>query len=683
MDSSKSEPPSNIARVFASVGVVLAYFIGKALPIPGLQWKDMPGDGGLFERILEYSNFSLGSLGANPITGAFMAVEIAAFAVPPWRKLRNGSESGRKKLVRAALVMTFVLVFAQGFAISQTMQGMLPVSTASVLGAYVTWTAALLGLAHWTDRFGAFGGIPNLILAEIIFSLVKNLAGEAGAGVGPDVLSQLGLLFLALPVLTGRQWSSDAPARGGTTLFPWFVAGIVPLNLAVSALNWPSIVDSFVGEQSRVRETTALLVEHPWWIIGVLAAALFLLAPAFHRVGPLQTLDRLLGLGTELLSREKARFSRARNLSFIYLVLVLAAALFVWRKGGAIDFAPFIFAAICLDARSHLQFRAIYPDAICIYESHRVYWAVHIADALRADGFEVHLSGLRHRSLLHFFAPYVPVRILVPVLDAEEARGLLSPLILKGLPAAPDHGAPVEAENGLADDTGPNAETAERSFPPLLPGLWVILGLAATAGAVRMLPTEPVWEPIPGGTMAVYEIDESHSAFTRQELVNCQGVEAREYSGRAQSGRVKVAFSSDLALLELCVDAVELAEGRRLLFEREFRPARAVSGSEIRQEPVGWRTVLVHDPPAIFAEDMWGFTERDDGSLVVAFQDPQFFERVTARNLEKRIAFVLMGEVVAAPRINEPISGGRTELLPYPTEEGLGPLLQELRARQQ
>lgn len=40
-----------------------------------------------------------------------------------------------------------------------------------------------------------------------------------------------------------------------------------------------------------------------------------------------------------------------------------------------------------------------------------------------------------------------------------------------------------------------------------------------------------------------------------------------------------------------------------------------------------------------------------------------------------------MNEVISTPRVGGAISGGRVQLNPYPTEEGLGPLLEELRAR--
>lgn len=616
MDSSKPQAPSLFARVLATLAVIFVYFVGRALPLPGIEWRDLQTEGGLLEGILEYSNFSVGALGMHPFVSAFITVEIVAVLVPRWRPLRNGSAKGRRQLVRASLITTFVLVCFQATAISQSMQEIVSVSMGSVFAAYVVWTAALLGLAHWAERFGALGGIQNLILAEIAFSLVKGGVGAEWAELGPEVLFQLAVFFLALPVLAGRKWATPVSAEKGSTLFPWFVGGIIPLTFATSALAWPSVAENFVDEQSPVREATGLLLAYPWWTLGVLVGALYLFAPAFYRRSSLQALSRLLRLGAEPVHVEKARYARSRNLSLIYLILVWGASLLVWREGVSIDvWTPFVLAALCLDAVGNLSFWAKHSDTVSLYQSHRVYRAVRIASALRARGLDVHLSGLRHRSLLHFFGPYVPVRVLVPATEVGEGQEILKPLIRDGLSESQESETDSAVEKNF--ERGARSQSAEKQPPvSFLPGLWVLLGLASMAGAVRLLPPEPAWEPIPSGTMALYEVDDSLSVFSPDDPINCEGVELREEWVSTESGSIHVAFSRDFELLAQCVEAVELPEERQLLFERVFALPSADLADEFRQELVGWQTVLVADPPAIHSEDLWGFYEAENGSLL-------------------------------------------------------------------
>lgn len=427
---------SPLIRVLVTLAVVLAYFMGNALPFPGGA-RAVPEQVGLLQRALDFPHLSVGFLGMQPIVSGFLVVEFAALLVPPWRRLRNGSERGRTKLFIAALVVTAVVVAFQAELISSRLAGFEGIHPGNLAGAYLAWTAVLLGFAYCAERCGALGGIQNLVLGEVVFSFAEDVALLRQAAVGqPTLLFLLGMLLLALPVLTRGSWpagerSSDSVAP--RALFPWFVAGIIPVNFAVGALGLPEPIARLVGEQSPVYAVMTLLDAYPYWTIVVLASALFALAPAFYRLRSLRMLDRVLGLESDSAQCERARFSRARNLSLLYLVIIWAAATFAWDAGARVSVAtPFVFAAICLDGASHLRFRSRYRDAVVVYRCHRVYWAVRIADALRAKGMAVHLAGLRHRSLVHVFGPYVPVNILVPAADAATAREILGELSERG-----------------------------------------------------------------------------------------------------------------------------------------------------------------------------------------------------------------------------------------------------------
>ena len=46
-------------------------------------------------------------------------------------------------------------------------------------------------------------------------------------------------------------------------------------------------------------------------------------------------------------------------------------------------------------------------------------------DALAAEGIDAHARAERYRSLLQFFGPYVPIEILVPTAQRDDAVGVI------------------------------------------------------------------------------------------------------------------------------------------------------------------------------------------------------------------------------------------------------------------
>jgi hypothetical protein len=90
-------------------------------------------------------------------------------------------------------------------------------------------------------------------------------------------------------------------------------------------------------------------------------------------------------------------------------------------NAGTIIVATGILCDLVLEGRA----RATGAQLVAIWEIHQVYAVAPTIHLLEAQGWHPFARGLRLRSLLQFFGPYVPVQILVPAAEATTARTLL------------------------------------------------------------------------------------------------------------------------------------------------------------------------------------------------------------------------------------------------------------------
>jgi len=69
---------------------------------------------------------------------------------------------------------------------------------------------------------------------------------------------------------------------------------------------------------------------------------------------------------------------------------------------------------------------AVTLGRVRVWELHRLYAADESMRLLEREGIKAHMRGLRHRSALYFFGPYIPVEVMVAPGDAERAHACLS-----------------------------------------------------------------------------------------------------------------------------------------------------------------------------------------------------------------------------------------------------------------
>jgi hypothetical protein len=78
-----------------------------------------------------------------------------------------------------------------------------------------------------------------------------------------------------------------------------------------------------------------------------------------------------------------------------------------------------------MDLIAEWHARRQHRDLVPVWPLHRVQVADEVAGALATAGIEAHLRGLNHRATLHFFAPYVPISVMVREERAADAHRLL------------------------------------------------------------------------------------------------------------------------------------------------------------------------------------------------------------------------------------------------------------------
>jgi hypothetical protein len=84
-----------------------------------------------------------------------------------------------------------------------------------------------------------------------------------------------------------------------------------------------------------------------------------------------------------------------------------------------------IATAVALDVVGELRALWRHGPLVPVWPEHRVYAVAPALEALEAAGIPALARSRHHRALWHFFAPHIPVQLLVPPAHADEARRLL------------------------------------------------------------------------------------------------------------------------------------------------------------------------------------------------------------------------------------------------------------------
>ncbi len=284
--------PQLRSKVLFTLAIIVAYRIGAAVPIPGINAdavrslfeansNGLPGfldmfSGGALNRM------SVFSMGIMPYINAsiIMSLMQGAHVIPYLDRLAKEGEQGRKKLTQITRYGTLILGAVQSFGLTMAIMRMpTPSGMPIVLDPTMSWmimtvltlvtgTVLIMWLGEQVTERGIGNGISLIIFAGIVERLPSAFLGVVKL-IQMDELSLLvaiGLLALVLIVLTLVVWVETAQRRipinyakrmvgrrmygGSTSFLPIKVdqSGVIAVIFAVSIMSAPLTIAQFAPD---------------------------------------------------------------------------------------------------------------------------------------------------------------------------------------------------------------------------------------------------------------------------------------------------------------------------------------------------------------------------------------------------------------------------------------------------
>ncbi len=359
-------------------------------------------------RVGALTPLSLGALGIAPWVTAALLVELVAAAVPRWRPLRE--PAGRARLHAATSRLGVVVAVAQAYPVARWLES-LNDAGAPVLTDYGLGVRAVL--------------ITTLVAGAVLVRLAAQLIDARGLGGG---MSMLVALPVALGVVRVVQMMGHLvrEGAGGGVLFWWLlvIAGAVGAAL---------LVRPFSDDDQPARPVAGVLPV--LWAAAALQA-LWSALPLFNLLPPSPDLNAVLigvcavpltiGVG-RLLHLRAPSFGRALKLS---LAFVAALAALQWLAGSsnvAVDVVG-VVVLVCVgrDLAGELAFRRLHGAIGVACGAPSLARAHELVTRLGDAGIAAHVRAAHHRALWHFFGPHLALDVLVPVMDLERARTMVT-----------------------------------------------------------------------------------------------------------------------------------------------------------------------------------------------------------------------------------------------------------------
>jgi hypothetical protein len=384
-----------------AIGLVAPYIVG-IIPIPILDQ----------ERIAELADpafiFFLGAAGVTPILLAHLIVSLVVWLVPALSRLRSGSFESRRRLLLPTGVIAFAIcaLYAVGFlppflGLQLFEPGL--VSTLLLVLSIAAGTALLWGAAAIVTVGGIGNGFTVLLLGGILAMLVES----PRMVTDPRAIAIILLIGVVLIYATGRRLIILRPLREPTSRrLP--LAGITPIDL-LGTLQVVLLLVSLLSE-GKLRSPQLGL----WVSLVVFIAATSLIAWLVAR--PIA--------GREL------RFGLVPSIAVV-LTMVVGANL-IAQLGPDVapmtltQFAALIFLpTFIVDLGAEVVGTLRHGRLARVSSTHDIDEADRLAELLASRDVAVVVRAARHRALMRFMGPWLPVELLVPYGDRRAALAFL------------------------------------------------------------------------------------------------------------------------------------------------------------------------------------------------------------------------------------------------------------------
>jgi len=275
-------------RLLITLGILAAYRVGSAIPIPGVNIAAMTqlfqAQRGTIFGFLDMfsggalSRMSVFALGVMPYINASIIMSLLQTVVPALQKLTKEGESGQRKIIQITRYLTLVIGIIQAFGLTFWVQSVqLPGGGAVVYNAGVGFRmiavlTMLTGtmIAMWLGEQITDNGIGNGISLIIFTGIICRLPGDIGNTfrmvgakemnlfvmllVGIILVTIVGLVVLVeqaqrkLPVTYARRVVGRRVYGGQNTYLPLKVdqSGVIAVIFAVSLLAFPTTISQFL-----------------------------------------------------------------------------------------------------------------------------------------------------------------------------------------------------------------------------------------------------------------------------------------------------------------------------------------------------------------------------------------------------------------------------------------------------
>jgi hypothetical protein len=338
------------------------------------------------------------------ILGWFIVVEVAAWVIPRWLSLRQSGVTGRSRLNRITLHLAVGTTAIQAFGLAMYLRSTGEVGAGIPLLWLISGAAAacaVFAFVNWVEQYGIGKGWSILVLVLCIDDIWAEFYFSMDQVSSPVML----VGSIALVLMLATVWFLQAGTSEGSKWLPMPTTGLVPL---VSPC---LLVTNFILGAAERLSTQERLYELTPGDLLIRVAVVLVFGVLCHHVYFADT------------AREhRAEIGRRSLIASLVFLVMITTAEHVLAARGIFVFVPtwIILIAIVYDLCREVRFRQEHGVLMTIESLNRVAELPRAMAALAAASVPATTLGRGHRSMLHFFAPYVPVDIAVPA-DCEAA----------------------------------------------------------------------------------------------------------------------------------------------------------------------------------------------------------------------------------------------------------------------
>ena len=414
-------------RVAWTLGAIAVIVAAWHVTLPGVNdfaldsWAHVSGGSPYLSSVL--------ALGITPLVIAFILVELAALAVPRWRRLRHAGPRGRRTLGYAVAAVALVLAVVQSYFVVHYLQSLVGNGSEIYWGTrrmdallVVTMVGGTMVLASLVAIIGS-RGIGNGYAIVIATSWLGRAPWREVIGGGAGGALVLGAAACIAVIAWGMLRVRVAGSRGVAVPLP--ASGLMPVATS-SMLVLALFVATAVGILVPYRVFDLVHVLDDRLALACVAVIVLVLAWAFLFARPGAWRDVLARAGLE--AADRATWQRAAGASALALVAILV----IWKTAQVAAPRParllepwtlLLVVATALDVAAELRDRR--RGLVPVWPLHAPLLADMVRDKLAAAGIDHHLQAARLRALLWFFGPFVPIMVLVPPDRAPDAERIL------------------------------------------------------------------------------------------------------------------------------------------------------------------------------------------------------------------------------------------------------------------